>query len=99
MPGEASSPRPVVRSSSSPEKILDFHGHVIGLALSRDETQLFVNVRPWPENAVPTMTQPPPVASQIEMHVVDMRTLEKTGQVQYNAKKMLWSGSTPISPN
>ena len=68
-------------SLSEPERVLDFDGHVIGLSLSPDSRYLYVNVRTWPPGAVVSMEQPPPISSQIEMHVVDMTTLQKTGQV------------------
>ena len=46
-----------------------------------DESQpaksyLYVNVRPWPENARPHMDQPPPISSAIELRIVDLETLE-----------------------
>lgn len=63
--------------------MIDFHGQIIGLALSRDGESLYANVRAWPEKAVPTTEAPAPsIANRIETHVVDMRTLEKTGQVR-----------------
>ncbi len=65
-----------------PERVIEFDGHVIGLSLSPDGAELFVNVRSWPTDAVPTMDQTPSIASQIEMHVIDMATLErKSGKV------------------
>ena len=51
------------------------------MAVSDDENELFVNVRSWPENAVPTMDNPPPIASQIETVVIDLNTLERTSKV------------------
>ena len=50
-----------------PDKIIDFFGHIIGYAMSPDERYLYVNVRPWPDNAVPTLEQPPAIASQVEL--------------------------------
>ena len=52
------------------------------MAVSDDENELFVNVRSWPENAVPTMDDPPPIASQIETIVIDLNTLERTSKVR-----------------
>ena len=64
-----------------PEKVIELNGHVIAMAISDDENELFVNVRSWPENAVPTMNNPPPIASQIETIVIDLNTLERTTKV------------------
>jgi hypothetical protein len=69
---------PVFRT---PEKVIEFHGHVIGLTMSPDEDEIYVNVRSWPENALAKMDHAPPIASQIEMHVIDMNTLEAKGKV------------------
>ena len=54
---------------------------MIAMSVSDDENELFVNVRSWPENAVPTMDNPPPIASQIETIVIDLNTLERTSKV------------------
>ena len=61
--------------------MIELNGHVIAMAVSDDENELFVNVRSWPENAVPTMDNPPPIASQIETIVIDLNTLERTSKV------------------
>ena len=65
----------------APEKVIDFHGHVIGMAISPDGSKLYVNVRAWPENAVPTEEQLPPISTTIDLHVIDLRTLTRTGEV------------------
>ena len=62
--------------------MIELNGHVIAMAVSDDENELFVNVRSWPENAVPTMDDPPPIASQIETIVIDLNTLERTPKVK-----------------
>ena len=66
-----------------PEKVIELNGHVIAMAVSHDENELFVNVRSWPENAVPTMDNPPPIANQIETIVIDLNTLERTSKVVF----------------
>lgn len=63
-----------------PERVIDFNGHVIGMAISPDERYLYVNVRTWPDNAIPSVNQPPPISNQIELQVIDLATLEKTGR-------------------
>ena len=64
-----------------PEKTLEFNGHVIGMAFSPDNRFVYVNVRSWPENAKPNPEEPPPISEQIEIHVIDLRTLQNVGQV------------------
>lgn len=63
-----------------PEKVIDFNGHVIGMAISPDGQYLYVNVRTWPDNAVPTTEQAPPISSQIELQIVDLLTLTRIGK-------------------
>lgn len=60
---------------NSPERIIDMKGQVVGMATSPDDRYLYVNVRSWPENAKPTMEQPPPISNQVELKVVDLKTL------------------------
>ena len=40
-----------------------------------------MNVRSWPEGAVPSPEQAPPIATAIDMHEVDVETLRETGRV------------------
>ena len=56
------------------EKILDLHGHIVGVAISPDYKVLYVNVRSWPENSNPSMDIAPAIANQIEMKVIDLET-------------------------
>lgn len=64
------------------DKLIDLHGHVIGMGLSPDQRYLYVNSRPWPENYVITNPmEPPPIAQEIDIHVIDMMTLEPVGQM------------------
>lgn len=65
----------------SVEKTIEMRGHVVGMALCPTGEHLYVNVRAWPENAVPSQDQPPPISSQIELRVVDLRTLTLTDAV------------------
>ncbi len=50
--------------------------------MSPDGERLYVNVRSWPRNALPTSEQAPPIATAIEMHEIDVGTLEPTGRVR-----------------
>lgn len=64
------------------DKLIDLHGHVIGMGLSPDQRYLYVNSRPWPENYVITNPmEPPPIAQEIDIHVIDMVTLEPVGNM------------------
>lgn len=88
------------------DKVIDLHGHIIGMALSPDhrfELQIFlfkisniflvivnwdnfrylyVNTRPWPKNYVITNAlEPPPIAQEIDIHVIDLMTLKPVGNM------------------
>jgi len=76
-PGNTSS-IPII---SEPEVVLEMHGHIVGIAQDREGRYLYVNVRRWPEGAVPTDDDPPPIDSWIEMRVVDLRDLTVKEQV------------------
>ncbi len=60
---------------------LTFSFVLLPQSMSPDERRLFVNVRAWPEGALPALNQPPPIATAIDMHEVDVETLEPTGRV------------------
>ncbi len=77
------------RTLGAPEKVIDFRGHVIGMSLSPDERFLFVNVRAWPAGAVPALDQPPPIATTIDMHEIDLETLKPTGRVSRPKKNSI----------
>lgn len=69
------------------DKIIDLHGHVIGMALSPDHRYLYVNSRPWPEGySISDPLEPPPIAQEIDLHVIDLATLtyDKTYFLQIN---------------
>lgn len=58
------------------DKIIDLHGHIIGMALSPDHRYLYVNSRPWPEGyKISDPLEPPPIAQEIDLHVIDLATL------------------------
>ena len=61
---------------TEPEKVLEMNGHVIGMAISPDNDFLYVNVRSWPDNSVPTQDQPPPINENIELKIINLKTLQ-----------------------
>ena len=63
--------------------MIELNGHVIAMAVSHEENELFVNVRSWPDGAVPTMENTPAIAQQIETVVIDLNTLERTSKVLF----------------
>ena len=52
------------------------NGHVIGMTISPTKDFLYVNVRSWPDNAVPTQAQAPPINENIELKIINLKTLE-----------------------
>ncbi|XP_073823122.1 F-box and WD repeat domain containing 5 [Musca autumnalis] len=64
------------------DKVIDVHGHIIGMALSPDHRYLYVNTRPWPENyVISNPLEPPPIAQEIDVHVIDLMTLKRVGNM------------------
>ncbi|XP_053996720.1 F-box/WD repeat-containing protein 5 isoform X1 [Hylaeus anthracinus] len=62
------------------DHVIDLHGHIIGMGLSPDHRYLYVNTRPWPRGYVITNPlQPPPIAQEIDIHVIDLVTLKQVG--------------------
>ena len=61
---------------NSAEKVVDLEGHIVGIGLSPDYRELYVNVRCWPSQSVPTMDNPPCISNQIEMRVIDLETFQ-----------------------
>jgi len=66
---------------SEPDRLIEMHGHIVGITQDREGRYLYVNVRRWPEGAVPTEDDPPPIDSWIEMRVVDLKDLTVQEQV------------------
>lgn len=63
--------------------VLNLHGHIIGMALSPDHRLLYVNTRSWPTGyVISDVLQPPPIAQEVDLHVIDMRTLQPVGQLR-----------------
>lgn len=64
------------------DKIIDLHGQIIGMALSPDHRYLYVNCRPWPQNyVIRNPLEPPPIAQEIDIHVIDLVTFKKVGKM------------------
>ena len=63
---------PVIQEGA--EKVIDLHGHIVGVAVSPDAKELYVNVRSWPANCRPSMENAPCISSQIELRVIDLQT-------------------------
>ncbi|XP_058057938.1 F-box/WD repeat-containing protein 5 isoform X2 [Anopheles bellator] len=64
------------------DKLIDLHGHIIGMGLSPDHRYLYVNSRPWPKNCViRNPLEPPAIAQEIDIHVIDLMTLKKVGKM------------------
>ncbi|CAG2118281.1 unnamed protein product [Medioppia subpectinata] len=61
---------------------IDLKGHIIGMGLSPDHRYLYVNSRSWPENAtIDNPLHPPPIANQIDIHVIDLKTFKRVGNM------------------
>jgi len=63
---------------SAPDHRIELAGHIVGVAVARDGRHLYANVRRWPANAQPVEDEPPPIAQEIELVVVDLATLAVT---------------------
>ncbi|GIX69712.1 hypothetical protein CDAR_477981 [Caerostris darwini] len=62
------------------DHVIDLHGHIIGMGLSPDHRYLYVNSRPWPHGyVIDNPLTPPPIAQEIDIHVIDLCTLKEVG--------------------
>ncbi|XP_070614483.1 F-box/WD repeat-containing protein 5 [Erythrolamprus reginae] len=69
------------RFFDSLDHVIDIHGHIIGMGLSPDHRYLYVNSRAWPEGCVVSdPLQPPPIAEEIELRVLDLKTMKEAKQ-------------------
>ena len=66
---------------TEPEKVIEMNGHIIGMTISPDKKFLFVNVRGWPANAVPNQDQAPAINENIELRIINLKTLEFESEV------------------
>ena len=67
--------------------MIDLKGHIVGVALSPDNRYLYANVRRWPTNSTPNLFESPPIASEIEMRVVDLKSLELIEDVVFTGHR------------
>lgn len=52
------------------------------MALSPDHRYLYVNSRPWPQGyVVSNPLEPPPIAQEIDIHVIDLVTMKEVGKM------------------
>lgn len=52
------------------------------MGLSPDHRYLYVNSRPWPKDyVISNPLEPPPIAQEIDIHVIDLATLKKVGNM------------------
>lgn len=64
------------------DKLIDLDGHIIGMGLSPDHRYLYVNSRPWPKDyIISNPLEPPPIAQEIDIHVIDLVTLKQVGNM------------------
>lgn len=75
---------PIIRT---PDRVIDLKGHIVGVALSPDHRYLYANVRRWPANSTPNLFESPPIASEIEMRVVDLKSLELMEDVVFTGHR------------
>jgi len=91
-PNQRSSEDPETEEVTSPDHRVELHGHVVGIALDHSGRFLFANVRRWPSGTQPDMCEPPPIAEEIEMVVIDLNTLQILPQT-YTGHKGLTTNS------
>ena len=65
---------------NKPEKVLEMYGHIVGVAISPENDLLYVNVRSWPDKAVPSLRDPPCISNQIEMKIIDLHSFQLSGK-------------------
>ncbi|XP_053137873.1 F-box/WD repeat-containing protein 5 isoform X2 [Hemicordylus capensis] len=85
LPHQMTTTGPVLGEERDSEKffdsldhVIDIHGHIIGMGLSPDHRYLYVNSRAWPQGCVISdPLQPPPIAEEIDLHVLDLKTMKE----------------------
>ncbi|XP_076436408.1 F-box/WD repeat-containing protein 5-like [Babylonia areolata] len=66
---------------------VNLKGHIVGMALSPDHRYLYVNSRQWPPNYfIESVLEPPPIAQEIDIHVIDLVTFQEVGKVMSSHK-------------
>ncbi|XP_044296088.1 F-box/WD repeat-containing protein 5 isoform X2 [Varanus komodoensis] len=70
------------RFFDSLDHVIDFHGCIIGMGLSPDHRYLYVNSRAWPPGCVVSdPLRPPPAAREVDLHVLDLKTMTEAKRV------------------
>jgi len=69
------------QDGTDPDHRIELDGHVVGVALDRSGRYVFANVRRWPREGRPAGGEPPPIAQEIEMVVIDINTFEVLPQI------------------
>ncbi|CAN7990824.1 unnamed protein product [Ixodes pacificus] len=78
----AEPPDPIEQAFDAVDHLVDLHGHIIGMGLSPDHRFLYINSRPWPQNyVIEQPLSPPPIAQEIDIHVIDLTTMEEVGNL------------------
>ncbi|XP_039630000.1 F-box/WD repeat-containing protein 5 isoform X1 [Polypterus senegalus] len=88
LPDQMTTSGPVLGKERSTEEffdsldhVIDIHGHIIGMGLSPDHRYLYVNSRAWPTGyVISDPMSPPPIAEEIDMHVLDLKTMQEERQ-------------------
>lgn len=63
------------------DALIDLHGHIIGMCLSPDHRFLYVQYGPWsPHYIISNPLEPPPIAQEIIIHVIDLTELKLLDQ-------------------
>lgn len=64
------------------DAVIEMAGQIVGMCLSPDHRYLYVNCRSWPlEIQISDPTLPPPTATQVDMYVIDLLTLQIVGKM------------------
>lgn len=76
------------------DELIDLHGHIVGMALSPDHRYLYVHCGEWsPDYVITNPLQPPSIANQeINIHVIDLTTLEKCNHTFRSHKNCPFDG-------
>lgn len=75
------------------DHLIDLHGHIVGMGLSPDHRYLYVNSRSWPVGyTITNPLDPPPIAQEIDIHVIDLVSLKQVGTM-FRAHKAYTSNS------
>ncbi|CAD5122940.1 DgyrCDS11335 [Dimorphilus gyrociliatus] len=78
---------PTFPSYDDIDHLIELHGHIIGMCLSPDHRYLYVNSRPWLKGyEITDPLSPPPIAQEIDIHVIDLFTFKQVGTMHRTYK-------------